>query len=166
MRMLLWLGAMVAGMAMASPWAFEVVKLPPPQTMGGKPLRQAFAERCSSREFGAAPLQELSNLLWAANGVNRPESGKRTAPSARDWREIDVYVATADGVCACDPDRHALKRILDRDVRALTGMQEFVANAPVLVYIADFRRMPDAAHDDWERYAAVDAGAIAQNVYL
>lgn len=117
MRMLLWLGAMVAGMAMASPWASEVVKLPPPQTMGGKPLRQALAERRSSREFGAAPLpwQELSNLLWAANGVNRPESGKRSAPSARDWREIDVYVAIADGVYAYDPDRHALKRVLERE---------------------------------------------------
>src|SRR4030065_917811 len=93
---LLMMGMTEAGLAQDT----TAIKLPPPEMAGGKPLMQALRERRSTREFDSRelPPQLLSNLLWAANGVNRPDSGKRTAPSARDWREIDVYVATAKGV--------------------------------------------------------------------
>lgn len=147
----------------------RVVRLPPPQTEGGKPLMQALKERHSAREFSteALPPQVLSNLLWAAAGVNRPESGKRTAPSARDWREIDVYVATVEGMYRYDAKAHALQLIVARDVRALTGVQDFVATAPLnLVYVASLDRMEDASAEQKEFYAAADAGFIAQNVYL
>jgi SagB-type dehydrogenase family enzyme len=145
------------------------MKLPPPQTTGGKPLMQALQERHSTREFASRPLtpQTLSNLLWAAAGVNRPDSGKRTAPSARDWREIDIYVATADGTYVYESNAHALRQVLARDVRALTGKQDFVASAPLnLVYVADLSRMPETSSEDMNRYAAADTGFIAQNVYL
>jgi len=155
----------------ASTVAGEVqpVRLPPPQTEGGKPLLQALKERHSTREFSAKtlPRQVLSNLLWAAAGVNRPASGQRTVPSARDWREIDVYVATAEGMYRYDARANALQPVVARDLRALTGVQDFVATAPVnLVYVADFNRMEGAAAEQKEFYAATDAGFIAQNVYL
>jgi SagB-type dehydrogenase family enzyme len=147
----------------------ESTKLPPPHTTGGMPLMQALKERHSTREFSAKPLsaQVLSDLLWAASGVNRPDSGKRTAPSARDRREITIYVAMADATYAYAPEAHALQRVVTRDLRALTGQQDFVVTAPVnLVYVADLNRMGDASAEDKTRYAAADTGFIAQNVYL
>jgi SagB-type dehydrogenase family enzyme len=169
MRPWVWLG--IALLAVATTYAkdSEIMKLPPPQTTGGKPLMQALQERHSAREFASRPLaaQDLSNLLWAAAGINRADSGKRTAPSARDWREIDIYVATADGAYVYDAKTHALRQVLTRDVRALTGKQDFVASAPLnLVYVADQSRMQDANAEDMNRYAAADTGFIAQNVYL
>jgi len=145
------------------------VPLPKPQMEGGKPLMQALKERTSLREFSAEklPPQILSNLLWAACGINRPDSGKRTAPSARNWQEIDVYVATADGLYLYDPREHTLKPILSEDIRALTGTQPFVKDVPVnLIYVADYARVGEASAADKEFYSAADAGFISQNVYL
>jgi len=145
------------------------IKLPPPETAGGMPLMQALKARHSTRAFGSKPLppQVLSNLLWAANGVNRPDSGHRTAPSAHDWREIDVYVTTADGAYRYDPPTHTLKRVAAGDIRHVTGVQDYVATAPLnLVYVADLDRMSDASAEDKAFYSATDAGFIAQNVYL
>ena len=145
------------------------IKLPPPETEGGMPLMQALKARHSTREFGSKPLppQVLSNLLWAASGVNRPESGQRTAPSAHDWREMDVYVTTAEGAYRYDPPTHTLRRVVAGDIRHLTGVQDFVATAPVnLVYVADLDRMSEAGAEDKAFYSAADAGFIAQNVYL
>jgi SagB-type dehydrogenase family enzyme len=147
----------------------DVVRLPPPDTDGGLPLMAALKRRHSSREFSGKPLppQVLSNLLWAACGVNRADTRGRTAPSARNWQEIDLYVATRDGLFLYEPQPHGLKRLDTLDVRAASGMQEFVASAPVnLVYVADLSRIEAA--DDSERrfYTAADAGFIAQNVYL
>ena len=145
------------------------IKLPPPGMEGGMPLMQALKARHSTRAFGSKPLppQVLSNLLWAANGVNRPESGHRTAPSAHDWREIDVYVTTAEGAYRYDPSTHTLKRVAAGDIRHVTGVQDYVATAPLnLVYVADLDRMSDASAEDKAFYSATDAGFIAQNVYL
>ena len=147
----------------------SMVKLPPPDMHGGKPLMQALKERHSTREFSAEPLsqQQLSNLLWAAAGVNRPQTGQRTAPSARDWREIDVYVATPDGVYLYEPVEHVLRRVVAGDLRARTGMQDFVATAAVnLVYVANLDRMSGADAEQKAFYSATDTGFIAQNVYL
>lgn len=145
------------------------IKLSPPEMAGGMPLMQALKARHSTREFGSQPLppQVLSNLLWAASGVNRPETGQRTAPSAHDWREIDVYVTSADGAYRYDPPTHTLKRVAAGDIRHLAGVQDFVATAPVnLVYVADLDRMSGAGAEDKAFYSATDAGFIAQNVYL
>jgi SagB-type dehydrogenase family enzyme len=144
-------------------------QLPPPQTGGGRPLMQALKERSSSRAFSARPLpaQVLSNLLWAAFGVNRPDSGKRTAPSAKNWQEIDIYVALAEGLFRYEAKGHRLEPILARDIRSETGRQPFVAGAPVnLVYVADRPRMGQASKEVQDLYAAAAAGSISQNVYL
>ncbi len=161
----LMMGMSAGGLAQGTP----AIGLPPPETTGGMPLMQALKARHSAREFAdrALPPQLLSNLLWAANGVNRPDSGKRTAPSARDWREIDVYVATAEAVYRYDPPTHTLVRVAAGDIRALTGVQDFVASAPLnLVYVADLDRMHDADAEQQARFGAADAAFIAQNVYL
>ena len=145
------------------------IRLPSPETVGGIPLMRPLKARHSSREFDgrALPPQVLANLLWAAGGVSRPETGARTAPSAHDWREIDVYVATADGAYRYDPPTHTLQQVVAGDIRPLTGVQDFVATAPVnLVYVADLDRMNGADAEDKAFYSAADAGFIAQNVYL
>ena len=145
------------------------IQLPKPQTDGGKPLMQALKDRSSSREFSPAklPIQVLSNLLWAAWGINRPESGKRTAPSAVSYQEIDIYVATSDGLYLYDAKAHMLKPILSEDIRALTGRQPFVKDAPVnLVYVADYSKMTRSSNEDKDLFSAANTGCIAENVYL
>lgn len=147
----------------------QTIQLPPPQTDGGKPLMLALKARSTSREFSMEklPMQTLSNLLWAACGVNRHESGKRTAPSARDRREIDIYAATADGFYRYDALKNNLVLILKEDIRAQTGKQDFVATAPLnLVYVADFLKVAGETELEKTLYAGADTGFISQNVYL
>ncbi|HZV54948.1 MAG TPA: SagB/ThcOx family dehydrogenase [Rhodocyclaceae bacterium] len=166
MRRFIWIWMLMA-IACDAVAEGDIIKLPLPRAEGGMPLMQALKNRHSSREFAARPLpmQVLSDLLWAADGVNRPDA-HRTAPSARNMREILVYVAAADGTYMFDPDGHALRRILGSDVRALTGTQDFVAQAPVnLVYVADLSRI-EGSDEDKRLYSAADTGFIAQNVYL
>jgi len=147
----------------------KFVLLPKPQIDGGRPLMQVLKDRSSSRSFSPEKLssQSLSNLLWAAFGINRPDTGKRTAPSAMDRQEIDIYVATAEGLYLYEAGSHALKLLRPDDLRALTGRQEFVKDAFAnLIYVADFSRMGTAPKEDRELYAAADTGFISQNVYL
>jgi hypothetical protein len=144
------------------------VSLPRAQVQGGMPLLSALKLRRSTREYSDRALspQALSNLLWAAFGVNRP-SGERTAPYWRHIMVIDVYVAMADGVYLYDPSAHELSPYLPEDIRAATGLQPFVATAPVnLVYVAHAERMQDISPEDRRVYASVDAAFIGQNVYL
>lgn len=161
--------AATAAPSAVAPAAPAALVLPPPRTTGGMPLREALAARRSTREFGPAalPPQTLSDLLWAAFGVNRPDSGRRTAPSAKNWQEIDVYVATEAGVYLYDARAHALQPVLGGDRRADTGGQPFVAAAPVnLVYVADDARTGQSTPEERALYGAADAAFIAQNVYL
>lgn len=147
----------------------ELRLLPPAQQWGGKPLLEALKARRSCREFSheELPVSVLSNLLWAAFGVNRPETGGRTAPSAHDWEEIDIFAASADGLYLYDAQDHVLKKRLDWDLRASTGLQPFVAVAPLdLIYVADLSRMSEASAEEKAQYAGPDAGFIAENVYL
>ena len=148
--------------------ARKAIKLPAPDRNGGLPLMQALARRRSSREFARKPLPlpVLSSLLWAAFGVNR-RGGGRTAPSALDAQEIDVYVALPDGAYRYDAKAHSLRLVAASDLRRVTGYQDFVDLAPLdLVYVADHRRMRMVPVAQRESYASAAAGAIAQNVYL
>lgn len=147
----------------------KAIQLPPPQTDGGRPLMQVLKDRVSSRDFnpGKLPVQVMSNMLWAAFGVNRPESGGRTAPSAGNSQEMDIYVAMADGLFLYDARAHLLKPVLAEDIRMLTGRQAFVKEAPLnLIYVSDLAKMTRAAPGDREFYAAAHTGFISQNVYL
>lgn len=145
------------------------IELPPAQKQGGLPLMEALELHHSSREFAsnALPLPLLSNLLWAAYGVNRADGG-RTAPSALNAQEIDVYVALPEGAYLYDHESsHVLNLVARSDLRRVTGYQDFVDEAPLdLVYVADHARMTMIPVAYRESYASAAAGAIAQNVYL
>jgi SagB-type dehydrogenase family enzyme len=147
----------------------DVTELPAPQMAGGKPLLDCLRARQSARDFGAEKLsaQVLSNLLWAADGINRSDSGKRTAPSAVNWQDIDVYAATADGLFLYLPKEHALQKVLAEDVRAATGSQDFVKVAPLnLVYVSDYTKLQRGTDEDKRFYSGAHTGFISQNVYL
>ncbi len=144
------------------------IQLPKPQTEGGKPLMQALKERKSSREFGRQKLSEqvLSNLLWAAFGINR-EDGRRTAPSAMNRQEIDIYVIMAEGAYLYDAREHVLKPVTATDLRAQAGTQEYAKEAPVnLVFVADESRMGSGSEENRLLLSGADTGFISQNVYL
>lgn len=143
--------------------------LPKPVTTGGMSVRDALAHRQTSREFDTRKLspQMLSDLLWAAYGINR-EDGKRTAPSAFDARSIDVYVALTEGFFRYDAGENSLRKVRDGDGRPLTGGQDFALIAPAtLVYVSDLSRYPKGQSEEervkWSRF---DTGFIGQNVYL
>ena len=144
----------------------QTILLARPQT-DRNPLLQLLMKRESSRAFAPEPLPSnvLSNLLWAAAGINRPDSGRRTAPTANNRQEIDVYAATAGGLYLYDAKPHALKLILAKDIREMTGRQAFVKDAAVnLVYVADIAG--SGAEEERTLYAAAATGFISQNVYL
>ena len=143
------------------------IQLPNPQKEGGKPLMSVLNERMSTRTFSGEklPMQTLSNLLWAAFGINRPD-GRRTAPSAKNWQETEIYVATADGVYLWDAQKNALNTIVTKDIRAMTGTQAYVKDAPVvLIYVADFTKVNEQGTNG-QLLVASDVGLISENVYL
>ena len=140
-----------------------------PQMDSGRLLMNVLKERKSSRDFSdkKLPIRVLSNLLWAADGINRPPSGKRTAPSAMNWHEIDIYVATEQGLYLYDAQYHRLTPVLAQDIRVHTGTQPFVGDAPVnLIYVANLTKMGAIAKESKDFYSALDTGVIAQNVNL
>lgn len=166
---LLGLALVSAGPMIISAQELTPIPLLKPQTDGGRPLMQVLRDRKTSRAFSPEklPAQVLSNLLWAAFGINRPDSGRRTAPSALNWQEIDLYVATSQGLYLYDAKEHQLKPLRSGDIRSLTGRQAYVKEAPVsIVYVADLWKMGKATQEEKEIYAAADTGFVAQNVYL
>ncbi len=154
--------------AFAQTEGLKPIQLPQPQMEGGMPLMTALKERKSSREFGRQKLpdQVLSNLLWASFGISRPD-GKRTAPSAMNRQEIDVYVVLTDGAYLYDAKDHILKPVAAGDFRAQAGTQAYVKDAPAnLVFVADFAKMGGGNEQDKLLYAGADTGFISQNAYL
>ena len=140
------------------------IQLPAPQKTGGRPLMETLNARQTQRTFSSKPLseQQLADLLWAAFGVNRAD-GRRTAPSARNMQEMDLYVALSSGLYLYDAKANVLRQVLSQDIRGQVGKQPFTKEAPVgLIYVAEYDRMKEPS----EFYAAVDTGFISQNVYL
>jgi hypothetical protein len=116
-----------------------VLELPAPIREGGAPLMHALLNRRSGREFAETelPAQMLSDLLWAACGINRADTGGRTVPSALNAQEVDLYVALAGGLHLYDAKAHALRLVAEVDARRVTGYQDFVDRAPLdLIYVA------------------------------
>ncbi|MHB8863830.1 MAG: nitroreductase family protein [Pirellulaceae bacterium] len=153
----------------ADPDTPEYEQLPAPQMSGGRPLMEVLRDRKSTREFSTEPVdrEQLANLLWAGFGVNRPETGQRTAPCTMNLRSIDMYVATTDSVYRYDAEAHRLVVIGRKDIRTLTGGQDYVKVAPVaIMYVADHAKLEKVTPAERTFYGATDAGLIAQNVYL
>jgi len=145
------------------------IKLLAPRMEGGKSLMQALQERKSQRNFSPKelPLQVLSDMLWAAGGINRPDSGHRTAPSAVNMQEIDIYVVKPEGLYYFDAKAYTLLAVSAGDFRELTGRQPFVKDAPVnLIYVADLAKMSKMPDESIDFYSATDTGFISENVYL
>jgi len=149
------------------------IVLPAPDRKGGKPLMQALNERQTTRTFTKdnLSLQQLSDLLWAGWGINRPDEKKHTAPSSRNIQEIDVYAATADGLYLYQPESHTLKQIHRNDIRAVTGTQDFVGGAPLnIIYVADMGKLGKKEGDEIKEADLLSSYAntafIGQNVYL
>jgi SagB-type dehydrogenase family enzyme len=139
-----------------------------PQT-DSQPFLQLLAKRASSRSFSNQPLslQTLSNLLWSAFGMNRLESGGRTAPTANNRQEIDVYAAMEKGIYLYDAKASQLKLVAAGDHRGATGSQPFVKEAALnLVYVADFGKSGGKSEEEKLLYAAAATGCIGENVYL
>ena len=142
--------------------------LPPPRRSGGVPLMEALARPCSGLSFARRPIaaQLLSDLLWAACGVNRP-SGDRTAPYGHHVMVIDLYAITANGAWRHDAPAHALQRASARDLRARAGTPGVAAAAPlVLACVAHGERMTGLPPAERELHATVDAAFVARNVEL
>jgi len=153
-------------MAMQSNTVFA---LPAARVERGIPVMQALKLRASAREYSdtALPLPVFADLLWAASGVNRADSGKRTAPSAMNWQEVDVYACTADGVYRYLPKEHAIELVSSNDIRAATGTQPFVKDAAVnLVFVGNLDKVRGSDPARKEAAANVDAAFISENVYL
>jgi len=146
------------------------IQLPEPNMSGGKPLLEVLKNRKTTRVFSSQdlPLQQLSDLLWAAFGINRENSGRRTAPSAYNWQEIDIYIANSRGLYLYDAKTLTLHPVLAGDIREKTGFPPFIKVAPVnLIYVADYSKMKNNPPDEIkDLFSAADAGFIAQNVYL
>ncbi len=149
------------GIWMSCTTSAQDIKLPAPDRTGGQPLMKALNERKSTRDFQdkELSLQQLSDLLWAANGFNRDD--KRTAPTANNRQELELYVALKSGLYFYDAKENVLKIIKEGDYRKNTGTQDYVATAALnVVIVADMDKASS------EQYAYTDCGFIAQNIYL
>jgi nitroreductase len=144
--------------ALAAPAAD--LTLPKPEMKGGKPVMDTLAGRRSGREFSSKPLppQVLSNLLWAAYGVNRPATGGRTAPSAHNWQAVDIYVAMEKALYLYDAKAHVLREVAATDARPV--------NLVLVARMAKTQRTAEDSEADILSWVSMEAGAIVQNVGL
>ena len=159
----IFVAAFIAGSLFA-----QSIGLPAPQKTGGLPLMDALAKRSTARAFDSKELslRQLSSLLWAAFGVNRAD-GKRTAPSAMNFQETDIYVLLKQGAYVYSAKSNKLDLVVAEDIRALGGVQAFVKDAPAtLVFVADLSKMGNGSNADKTNTANIDVGYISQNVYL
>ncbi|MDD2300795.1 MAG: SagB/ThcOx family dehydrogenase [Fermentimonas sp.] len=147
----------------------ESIVLNPPSKDRGKTVIDAMWNRASPREFDTKKIshQDLSDLLWAANGINRPEEGKRTAPSAMNAQDVDVFVFNETGVYIYNAQKHSLDLVVKGDHRKIfSGPQDDSYPPLLLLLVSDisrFRVGDDALKLEW---AAIDTGIVAQNILL
>ena len=146
------------------------IVLYPPDTSRGVPVMTALANRASVRQFNPSPIshRDLSDLVWAANGINRPGEDKRTAPSAINAQDIDVYVWMASAFYLYDPARHALDLVVEGDFRHILALsQDYVKEAPlVFLLVSDISRFSRGDEAQRLRSAAMDAAMVAQNILI
>jgi SagB-type dehydrogenase family enzyme len=163
---------MQAGLQTDSAVQLDIIKLNPPDLNKGISVMQALKKRKTQRDISdkKLTLQQLSDLLWAADGINRPD-GKRTAPAAIALYSVDIYVVLPEGVYLYDVARHELKPVAKGDFRKLAGTQDFVFIAPVnLVYVLNvksWRNAPMPVSDEKrDLWVHIEVGLVTQNVNL
>jgi len=146
----------------------KVIKLNAPDKTRGSAIMKTFNDRQSVREYSAESLrpQDLSDLLWAANGINRPD-GKRTAPSCRNFQEVEVYVILPEGAYLYDAKEHALNPLTAGDYRgAVASGQDFAKTAPLsIVLVADMTKFGNMSESS-KLMAAIDIGIVCQNINM
>jgi hypothetical protein len=146
------------------------ITLNQPDKTRGLPVMQAFSNRASATGWSTEKikLQDLSDLLWAANGINRPDSKKRTAPSAMNSQDVDVYVFLEEGVFIYNGNNHILEPVVGGDQRLLAaGRQVEMAKAPViLVMISDISKFKQGEDSMKLSMAAMDAAMVSQNISI
>ena len=150
----------------------EVIKLNQPDLKKGIPTMEALSKRRTDRNLSDKKLtqQQLSEVLWAADGVNRPD-GKRTAPAAMKKYAVDIYAVLPEGVYLYDVAKHELKLVVKGDFRRESGMQDFVYTAPLnLVYVLNLKDWQDTSRpipeEKRDRWIDVELGCISQNVHI
>jgi nitroreductase len=159
---------LITGAVAAAGIFAQDIALPAPKKSGGMPLMEALARRSTSRAFESRDLSahQLSSLLWASFGINRPD-GKRTAPSSNNQQATDIYVLLKTGAYVYDASANKLKVVFAEDIRSLGGTQSFVTNAPVtLLFVADFAKMGNASEEGKKNTANINVGYISENAYL
>ncbi len=159
----------LAALAMTGSLQAQNITLPAPQPSTSMTLMEALSARHSGRSFSDKAIsdQVLSQVLWAACGINRPETGKITAPSAINAQDILVYVVRADGAYRYEPKTHSLTKVSSEDLRgAVAGRQSFAATAPVsLLLVSDHSKFGDHLNGA-QRMGAIDAGYVSENIAL
>lgn len=149
--------------------AQDEITLPQPDKAGGKTLMFSLSQRKSSREFSSKelPLQEISNILWAANGINREEAGKHTAPTANNRQNMEIYLFLPTGVYLYNDKNHVLSLINSGNHMKSAGSQDFVVTAAMnIMIVSDMSKLGDSSDENKLIYAGIHAGAIMQNLYL
>jgi SagB-type dehydrogenase family enzyme len=145
------------------------IKLPTPDKTKGVSIMKAFNDRHSDRTYAPDRLsqQDLSDLLWAANGINRPD-GKRTAPSCMNFQKVRVYVILPEGAYLYDEKANALTLITEGDYRAaVAGGQSYAKTAPLCIVLsADLTRFGGTINEGTKLMASVDVGIVCQNINL
>ena len=163
------LTAVLAVTSLATAQELETIRLPEPEKTGGLPFMETLMNRRTTREYSTEklPAQELSNILWAAWGYNRPDKNLRTAPSASNRQEMTVYAILEEGAYRYDAEANTLEPVVSGDIRKSSGSQDFVYTAPLnLVFVADLTKMGGNNRENKIRMALADTGFISQNVYL
>ncbi|MBK8806626.1 MAG: nitroreductase family protein [Bacteroidales bacterium] len=148
----------------------QKISLPAPDTTGGIPLMKALDDRKSTKSFDPEKTlsnEHISNILWAAYGINRKD-GKRTVASSFNQQELSIYIVLKAGVFLWDSKKNILNQVLSGDHRAATGMQDYVANASMnILYVSDFTLLPKSPNDEQKALTShIHSGFSAQNVYL
>lgn len=148
----------------------NAIKLCKPNMERSTTLMCALANRKSTRSFSNKPLglQDLSDLLWAAKGINRTETGGRTSSNSFGKYEVDIYVCTPNRTCLYCAEEHSLIPITETNlIPALAGGQEYVLNAPaVILLVADNSVFAGVPEPMGSRLAPLDTGIISQNIAL
>ncbi len=146
----------------------KVIKLNAPDKTRGTAVMKAFNDRHSDREFSSEKLkpQDLSDLFWAANGINRSD-GKRTAPSCRNFQDVEVYAILPEGAYLYDAKAHALNPVAAGDHRgAVANGQDFAKTAPLCIVLVSDMTAYGNTSESSKLMAAVDIGLVCENINI